>query len=77
MPVGPHLADQLLLPLALAGRGTFRTAPLTRHATTNIDVIHQFLDVPVTVTRAPGETSPAVTVEVGARGVGSPTPAPG
>jgi RNA 3'-terminal phosphate cyclase len=53
------------VPLALAGRGTFRTAPLTRHATTNIDVIRQFLDVPVTVTRAAGETSPAVTVEVG------------
>ena len=76
-PVGPYLADQLLVPLALAGRGTFRTAPLTRHATTNIDVIRQFLDVPVTVTRAPEETSPAVTVEVGAGGAGSPAPAPG
>ena len=76
-PVGPYLADQLLVPLALAGRGAFRTAPLTRHATTNIDVIRQFLDVPVTVSRAPGEASPAVTVELGAGGVGPPAPAPG
>jgi RNA 3'-terminal phosphate cyclase (ATP) len=43
VPVGPHLADQLLLPLALAGGGSFRTMPLTRHATTNIAVIGQFL----------------------------------
>jgi len=40
-------------------------------------VIRQFLDVPVTVTRAPGEASPAVTVEVGAGGAAPATPAPG
>ncbi len=43
-PVGVHLADQLLIPLALAG-GTFRTLPLSLHATTNIAVIEQFLPV--------------------------------
>jgi RNA 3'-terminal phosphate cyclase (ATP) len=43
VPVGPHLADQLLLPLALAGAGRFRTLPLTPHATTNLEVIRQFL----------------------------------
>ncbi|MDB6171701.1 MAG: rtcA [Chthoniobacteraceae bacterium] len=42
-PVGEFLADQLLLPLALAGGGGFRTIRLSRHARTNIDVIHQFL----------------------------------
>lgn len=42
VPVGRHLADQLLLPLALAGAGGFRTLPLTTHARTNIDVIHAF-----------------------------------
>jgi RNA 3'-terminal phosphate cyclase (ATP) len=43
VPVGEHLADQLLLPLALAGgRGEFRTLPPTQHTRTNIDVIHRF-----------------------------------
>jgi RNA 3'-terminal phosphate cyclase (ATP) len=47
VPVGEHLADQLLLPLALAGSGCFSTLPLSRHATTQIDLIGRFLDVPV------------------------------
>ena len=49
VPVGPYLADQLLVPLALAGGGTFRTMPLSRHSTTNIEVIRQFLGVTVAV----------------------------
>ncbi len=53
-PVGEHLADQLLLPLALAGRGSFVTTRLTRHATTNIDVIRQFVDVAIETTRENG-----------------------
>jgi RNA 3'-terminal phosphate cyclase (ATP) len=48
-PVGPHLADQLLLPLALAGHGCFLTMPLTEHSRTNIAVIQQFLEVEVDV----------------------------
>jgi RNA 3'-terminal phosphate cyclase (ATP) len=44
-PVGPHLADQLLIPLALAGGGSFRTPPPTPHSTTNMAVIGQFLPV--------------------------------
>jgi RNA 3'-terminal phosphate cyclase (ATP) len=48
-PIGPYLADQLLLPLALGCGGAFRTQALSRHATTNIEVIRQFLDVPITV----------------------------
>lgn len=43
-PVGPHLADQLMLPLALAGSGRFRTLPPTSHASTNAEVIRLFLD---------------------------------
>jgi RNA 3'-terminal phosphate cyclase (ATP) len=43
VPVGPHLADQLLLPLALAGGGSFRTTAPTEHATTNAEVIAAFL----------------------------------
>lgn len=48
-PVCPHLADQLLIPLALATSGAFRTLALTGHSTTNIDVVQRFLDVKFTV----------------------------
>ena len=44
-PVGPHLADQLMIPLALAGGGSFAAQKLTDHATTNIAVIERFLEV--------------------------------
>ena len=43
VPVGAHLADQLLLPMALAAGGTFRTVPPTPHTTTNARVIEAFL----------------------------------
>ena len=49
VPVGPHLADQLLLPMALAGGGSFRTLAPTRHMTTNAEVIRLFLPVEVTM----------------------------
>jgi RNA 3'-terminal phosphate cyclase (ATP) len=45
VPVGPHLADQLILPLALAGGGAFRTLPLTPHTETNLDVVQRFLPI--------------------------------
>lgn len=45
VPVGPHLCDQLLLPMALAGSGAIVTTPPTRHTRTNIMVIESFLDV--------------------------------
>lgn len=48
--VGEHLADQLLLPMALAGCGSFTTLPLSHHAKTNIDVVRRFSDVPIEVT---------------------------
>jgi RNA 3'-terminal phosphate cyclase (ATP) len=44
-PVGAHLADQLLLLLCLAKGGRFRTGSLSRHVTTQIDLIPEFLDV--------------------------------
>ena len=46
VPVGEHLADQLLIPMALTGGGSFLTGKLSRHTRTNIDVISKF--VPVT-----------------------------
>jgi RNA 3'-terminal phosphate cyclase (ATP) len=61
VPVGRYLADQLLLPLALAGKGEFRTLPLTRHSETNIEVIGEFLDVPIKVSEEP-EGARLVTV---------------
>jgi RNA 3'-terminal phosphate cyclase (ATP) len=47
VPVGAHLADQLLLPLALAGQGVFVTLQPSLHALTNIQVIHAFMDVQI------------------------------
>lgn len=44
VPVGPFLADQLLLPLAIAGGGCFRTMAPTPHTRTHADVIAAFLD---------------------------------
>jgi RNA 3'-terminal phosphate cyclase (ATP) len=49
--VGEYLADQLLLPMAMAGGGSFTTLPLSRHALTNIEVIGKFLDVEVEVSQ--------------------------
>lgn len=43
VPVGEHLADQLLLPMVLGEGGEFRTLPPSQHLRTNIDVIHQFM----------------------------------
>lgn len=43
--VGDCLADQLLLPMALAGGGEFHTLAPTRHTQTNVEVIRMFLDI--------------------------------
>jgi len=40
---GPYLADQLILPFALAGGGAFTTVKPSEHLTTAIDVIGRFL----------------------------------
>ena len=47
VPVGPYLADQLMLPLALAGGGAYLTLPPTRHTLTNMEVIRRFLEIPI------------------------------
>jgi RNA 3'-terminal phosphate cyclase (ATP) len=52
VPVGEHLADQLLIPMALAGGGEFRTVPLSSHTTTNAALIERFL--PVRFALSPG-----------------------
>lgn len=45
--VGPHLADQLLVPLALAGGGSFTTSEPTSHLRTNARIVRRFLEVGV------------------------------
>ena len=50
VPVGPHLADQMLLPMALAGGGTFITMALTEHAKTNMEIIRRFAPLEFAVT---------------------------
>ena len=49
VPVDEHLADQLLLPLALAGGGSFRTTKPSLHTTTNAEIVRRFLPVPIRI----------------------------
>ncbi len=51
VPVGSHLADQLLIPCALAGGGRFRTLAPTLHTTTNIEILKHFLDIDAQITQ--------------------------
>jgi RNA 3'-terminal phosphate cyclase (ATP) len=48
-PVGPYLADQLLVPFAIAGGGAYRTVRPTRHTLTNVEIVRKFLDVDIAV----------------------------
>lgn len=47
VPVGHYLADQLLLPMALAGGGMFLSQRPSSHTLTNIDVIKAFLEIDI------------------------------
>lgn len=72
VPVGPHLADQLLLPLGLCAwqsdapperrRGSFRTMRLTDHSRTHIAVLQTFLGIPIEVQEEPSTGTAIVTV---------------
>ncbi len=57
--VGEHLADQLLLPMALAGGGSFTVATVSSHTQTTIGVIEKFL--PVEFEIAPPGTAHSVS----------------
>ena len=64
VPVDEHLADQLLMPMTLAGGGSFRTTRPSLHSTTNAAVIQRFLPVPI---RFEQESELVWRVTVGAR----------
>jgi RNA 3'-terminal phosphate cyclase (ATP) len=49
VPAGECVADQLRLPMALAGGGLFVTMAPTRHTHTNIEVITRFLSSRIAV----------------------------
>lgn len=51
VPVGEHLADQLLLPLALARAGEFVTTKPSLHTLTNKEVIQKFLNVKIEISQ--------------------------
>lgn len=54
-PVGLHLADQLVLPFALTGAGSFTTMAPTRHFSTNVEVIKKFLPVDIRTEQMSGD----------------------
>ncbi len=49
--VDEHLADQILIPMALAGGGSFTTTEPSLHTKTNLQVIKLFLPVDFSITR--------------------------
>ncbi|WP_193213263.1 RNA 3'-terminal phosphate cyclase [Luteolibacter marinus] len=63
-PVGRCLADQLLLPFALAGQGRLHTMALDAHVPTNIHVIEKFLPLRFTIDKSERGTN---RIEVGPR----------
>ena len=75
-PVGRHLADQLLLPMALGAGGRFVTAKASSHTLTNMYVIRRFLDVGIEAAEL-NERCWQITVEgtfPGRGGDGNPGP---
>ncbi|MDB5972808.1 MAG: 3-terminal-phosphate cyclase [Hydrocarboniphaga sp.] len=51
--VGEHLADQILLPMALAGGGSFRTSRPSEHFCSNVSLISRFVPIDITVNGHP------------------------
>ncbi len=59
--VGEHLADQVMLPMALAGGGRYSLERVSQHARTNADIIARFL--PVLITFESGDNCAVCIVE--------------
>ena len=49
VPVDEHTADQLLIPMALAGGGSFTTSAPSLHTRTNATIIERFLPVRIVI----------------------------
>lgn len=64
-PIGEHLADQLLLPLALGAGGSFLTHEKSMHLTTNAWVLSRFLGDVVTFTDGRDGTTRVDVVRAG------------
>ena len=72
VPVGPHLADQLLLPLGLCAwqtsveserrQSSFRTMRLTDHSRTHIAILKQFLGISIEVDEDPATGCATITL---------------
>jgi RNA 3'-terminal phosphate cyclase (ATP) len=61
VPVGEHLADQLVLPMALGGGGAFRTASPSSHTRTQIDLVARLTGARIRVAAA-GDGAHEITV---------------
>ncbi len=67
VPVGEHLADQLLLPLALGQGGRYRTVEPSLHTRTQAEIIRRFLPhVRIDLRRESADVT-HIEVEAGAR----------
>jgi RNA 3'-terminal phosphate cyclase (ATP) len=54
VPVGRHLADQLLVPMSVGSGGMFRTLAPSGHTETQISLVREFLGVDVVATQLDG-----------------------
>lgn len=64
--VDPHLADQLVLPMALAGgESRLVTSEITQHLLTNAWVVKQFLDCSMSIEGEPGDPGTLVVEGAG------------
>jgi RNA 3'-terminal phosphate cyclase (ATP) len=75
VPVGTHLAEHLLVPMALAAGESFVTAPLSRCAAGTVELIRLFLGAAVSV-EPQGKERYLVTVPAG-RSISRVASAPG
>lgn len=62
VPIGEHLADQILLPMALGKGGVYRTLGLTDHTKTQAEIIRTFLGTKI---RFQETKTDDIVVEVG------------
>jgi RNA 3'-terminal phosphate cyclase (ATP) len=59
--LGEHLADQAMLPMALAGGGSFTTTLFSDHSMTNANVIEKFLPVKIALETKAGKNICSIT----------------